>query len=63
MKKGKDETRDIETAAEPKTEAKTVKVRLKNHYIGRLGNFAAGKVYNLDKDTYELFRDECEVIR
>jgi len=62
MKKGKDETRDIETVAEVKTESKTVKARFKNHYIGRLGNFSAGKVYDLDKDTYELFKDECEVV-
>ena len=67
MRKEKDVKQDVETAREPKaevkTESKTIKVRFKNHYIGRLGNFNAGKVYDLDKDTYELFKDECEVVK
>jgi len=50
------------TVKETPKETKTVKARFKNHYIGRLGNFSAGKVYDLSKDTYELFKDECEVV-
>jgi len=54
-----------ETGAKAKSEKadKTVKVKFRNAYIGRLGHYSAGKEYDLTKELYELFKADCEVLK
>jgi len=40
----------------------TIKVRFKNTYVGKLGNFYEGKTYELSDDLYDTFKNDCEAV-
>jgi len=65
--KDKDKDEKTPAAAEAKTEeVKTeeakasLKVRFKNAYMGDLGNFQAGRVYDLPAKAYAVLKNDCE---
>jgi len=49
-----------EAGAKPE---KTVKVKFRNAYVGSLGHYSAGQEYDLTKAQYDLFKDDCEVLK
>jgi len=50
------------TEAEGKPE-KTVRVRFKNAYMGTLGNYRAGRVYDLPVKVHAVLKADCEEVR
>jgi len=42
---------------------KTVKVRFKNAYMGTLGNYRAGAVYDLPVKVYAVLKADCEKVK
>jgi len=51
------------TAGAAAEKGRTVKVKFKNAYMGDLGNFQAGKVYELPAKAYAVLKNDCEEIK
>jgi hypothetical protein len=46
-----------------KNKEKTVKVKFNTIYIGDLGKYYKGKIYDLPNELYEIFKNDCEEIK
>ena len=48
------------TEATAKKGLPTVRAKFSNAYIGKLGNYQSGKVYDLPAETYAALKNDCE---
>ena len=39
-----------------------IKVKFKNTYIGKLGNYYIGRIYELSSEQYKKLKNDCEVL-
>jgi hypothetical protein len=46
-----------------KNKEKIIKVKFNRTYIGDFGTFYKEKIYELSYELYELFKNDCEVVK
>jgi hypothetical protein len=46
-----------------KNKEKIIKVKFNKTYIGDLGRFYKGSIYELAYELYEVFKNDCEVVK